>query len=307
MEEAPRTKAGATLWEALGSVPDHRRAEGKRYPLASLLLIAIAAMLAGRRDQLGIVRWGRKLSAETLAAIGIERSRVPAPSVWCELFRDLNIVALEQALGVWVRGGKPAGHVAIDGKRLRGSATATSPGAHLLAAFSTGLEGVIGQLHQHGAEQPDEGDDDRLGRRHPAGPGGGRLRHEFPSDARVGLDAGLPVRAGADRPVDHHPAGGVPLAQLDLNAGAMHRTEIREAKVTRLAANRFLLGGGIDGATHRAAGPELLAEWRTLGRCCRAGQDHTRLSYPSNARHPRLTGGSAGVSGGPALLQPVSS
>ena len=132
MEEAPRTKAGATLWEALGSVPDHRRAEGKRYPLASLLLIAIAAMLAGRRDQLGIVRWGRKLSAETLAAIGIERSRVPAPSVWCELFRDLNIVALEQALGVWVRGDKPADHVAIDGKRLRGSATATSPGAHLL-------------------------------------------------------------------------------------------------------------------------------------------------------------------------------
>ena len=146
MEEAPRTQAEATLWEALGSVPDHRRAEGKRYPLASLLLIAIAAMLAGRRDQLGIVRWGRKLSAETLAAIGIERSRVPAPSVWCELFRDLNIVALEQALGVWVRGDKPAGHVAIDGKRLRGSATATSPGAHLLAAFSTGLEGVIGQL-----------------------------------------------------------------------------------------------------------------------------------------------------------------
>lgn len=146
MEDRPRTKAEANLWEALGSVPDHRRAEGKRYPLASLLLITIAAMLAGRRDQLGIVRWGRKLSAETLAAIGIERSRVPAPSVWCELFRDLNIVALEQALGVWVRGGMPAGHVAIDGKRLRGSATATSPGVHLLAAFSTGLEGVIGQL-----------------------------------------------------------------------------------------------------------------------------------------------------------------
>jgi hypothetical protein len=55
-----------SLWDALASVPDHRRAEGKRYPLASLLLIAIAAMLAGRRDQLGIVRWGRRLSRETL-------------------------------------------------------------------------------------------------------------------------------------------------------------------------------------------------------------------------------------------------
>ena len=134
------------MWEALNTVPDHRRAEGKRYPLASLLLITIAAMLAGRCDQLSIVRWGRRLSAETLATLGIARPRVPAPSVWCELFRDLNVVALERVLGAWVRGGAPAGHVAIDGKRLRGSATAASPGMHLLAAFSTGLEGVIGQL-----------------------------------------------------------------------------------------------------------------------------------------------------------------
>jgi hypothetical protein len=28
------------------------------------------------------------LSPETLAALGIGRPRVPAPSVWCELFRD---------------------------------------------------------------------------------------------------------------------------------------------------------------------------------------------------------------------------
>ena len=45
-----------SLSEALFSVPDHRRPEGKRYPLASVLLIAIAALLAGRRDQLRIIR-----------------------------------------------------------------------------------------------------------------------------------------------------------------------------------------------------------------------------------------------------------
>src|SRR3954447_4212107 len=55
---------GADLWEVFSVVPDHRRAEGKRYPLAGLLMIALAAMLAGRSDQLGIVRWGRKLSRE---------------------------------------------------------------------------------------------------------------------------------------------------------------------------------------------------------------------------------------------------
>src|SRR5471030_1340293 len=129
------TMRTSSLWDALASVPDHRRAEGKRYPLASLLLIAVAAMLAGRRDQLAIVRWGRRLSRETLGIIGIHRARVPAPSVWCELFQELDVTALERGLGGWVSGAAPvAGDVAIDGKRLRGSATAQSPDAHLLAA-----------------------------------------------------------------------------------------------------------------------------------------------------------------------------
>ena len=135
-----------SLWAALGRVRDHRRREGQRYPLPGLLLIAVAALLAGRRDQLGIIRWGRQLSGQALASLGLTRGRVPAPSVWCELFQGLDVASLEAALGEWVRGGRCAGHVAIDGKRLRGSATAHAPGAHLLAAFSDSLSGVIGQL-----------------------------------------------------------------------------------------------------------------------------------------------------------------
>jgi hypothetical protein len=123
--ETTEASGAVNLWATLSTVPDHRRAEGKRYPLASLLLITIAAMLAGRRDQLGIVRWGRRLSSETLAALGIRRLRVPAPSVWRELFRDLDVVALERVLGAWVRAGAAAGHVA-GGTRRRPSAAISS-------------------------------------------------------------------------------------------------------------------------------------------------------------------------------------
>ncbi len=145
----------ATLWKLLGEVSDRRSPQGRRFPLRSLLAMAIAATLAGRTSLAGIARWGRKLKKKALRSFGISRGASPCHATWHLVFRGLEVEQLERVLGEWVgalaAGGAP-GQVAIDGKTLRGSRSGEYPGVHLLAAYCERAQGVLGELRVEAGE-----------------------------------------------------------------------------------------------------------------------------------------------------------
>ena len=145
-----------TLWMALEAIEDRRTKKGRRYPLPAIILIALAAMLSGANDLRAIFRWGRRLSPKALAALGVDPKRKAAPchATYHYVFKAISANDLAKALGSLVDTSEGLGHVAIDGKRLRGSASSTrrgsqhetSPGVHLLHAFSTKLLAAVGTL-----------------------------------------------------------------------------------------------------------------------------------------------------------------
>lgn len=140
--------AAGTLWTALEGIEDRRTKKGRRFPLPAIVAIALCAMLSGADDLMAVFRWGRRLSPKALAALGVDRKRKTAPchATFHYVFRSIAADDLARALGTLVRADDRLGHVAIDGKRLRGSQHETSPGIHLLQAFSTRLKAAVGTL-----------------------------------------------------------------------------------------------------------------------------------------------------------------
>jgi predicted transposase YbfD/YdcC len=89
------------LLDLLAQVPDPRKKRGRRHPLAGLLAVGIAAVIAGSRSFAAIGQWAADAGTEVLAGLGAARG--PAEeSTFRRAFALVSADRLDQVLGTWL-------------------------------------------------------------------------------------------------------------------------------------------------------------------------------------------------------------
>ncbi len=132
------------LVEVLAEVPDVRKSQGRRYELGPVLALACAAMLCGYTGYVAMADWGKNYGQELAQALGFKNGKTPAVGTLFNIFSQLEKRALEEKLAQWARSvlaqlPTTQKAIAIDGKRLNGSANQGACDAHLLSAVGHDL------------------------------------------------------------------------------------------------------------------------------------------------------------------------
>jgi predicted transposase YbfD/YdcC len=161
---------GVDLLRRFAGVSDGRSAQGRDHPVAVVLTLCAAAVLAGMRSFTAIAGWVADVPAELLTPL---YGRVPGcplitkfPSkttLWRVLTRA-DAAAVDAAVGAWLNAqaaarGAATDHsshetpakpalvaVAVDGKTVRGAIDSDGNQVHLLAAATHGEQLVLGQV-----------------------------------------------------------------------------------------------------------------------------------------------------------------
>jgi predicted transposase YbfD/YdcC len=137
------------LLDLLALVPDPRKRRGRRHPLAGLLAVGVAAVIAGSRSFAAIGQWAAEAGPEALAALGAVRGAAEE-STFRRAFALVSPDALDRVLGAWLhtRAVRTGGRlvVAIDGKTVRGARNKAGKAPHLVAALAHGIGAVLGQV-----------------------------------------------------------------------------------------------------------------------------------------------------------------
>src|SRR5256886_16410696 len=146
------------LLAVLAAMPDPRDPRGVRYPLASVLAVAVCAVLAGAVTFAAIADWVRDLDSPAWARLGFT-GRIPVASTVWRLLVRVDAEELSTVLAGWLRARNTPASVtatvagrrwrrviAVDGKVLRGSRLPDGSQVHLLSAYDTATGVVLAQV-----------------------------------------------------------------------------------------------------------------------------------------------------------------
>jgi len=141
------------LLERFGQLPDPRGRRGRRHPLAGLLVIAAAAVLAGARSFAAIGQFSRELPQATLARLGTWQRPystwhvAPSETTLRCVLQQVDADELDRVVGGWLaeQAAADRGPIAVDGKVLRGARQADGHQAHLFAALAHDSGTVLAQ------------------------------------------------------------------------------------------------------------------------------------------------------------------
>jgi predicted transposase YbfD/YdcC len=148
------------LLHALAAVPDPRDRRGVRYRLASLLAVAVCAVLAGAATFAAIADWAADLDPAVRLHLGFTKAIPAGSTVWRFLIR-LDDQILQAVLTSWLRArarsststsastGSPRQRrlvIAVDGKVVRGARLPDGRQVHLLSAYDTTTGVVLAQV-----------------------------------------------------------------------------------------------------------------------------------------------------------------
>lgn len=135
----------------LADLPDPRRRQGLRYPLRSVVVIALMSMVCGCDNAESMDLWG-EMNEEWLGEILELPHGVPSQDVYLSVFASLNPSAFSEVFRAWsewvaLKLGKKSSHIAIDGKTSRRSRDIANgvPALHTVSAWSSDTGLVLAQ------------------------------------------------------------------------------------------------------------------------------------------------------------------
>ncbi|MGH3925912.1 MAG: transposase family protein, partial [Pseudonocardiaceae bacterium] len=159
------------LLRRFAAVSDGRGTQGRDHPVAVVLTLCAAAVLAGMRSFTAIAGWVADVPAELLVALHgrpaerLSQSLFPSKSTLWRVLSGADAGAVDAAVGAWLHAqaaardraspGSAAGQgadettmvaIAVDGKTVRGAIDADGAQVHLLAAATHGQQLVLGQV-----------------------------------------------------------------------------------------------------------------------------------------------------------------